>query len=80
MANFGPHRHGVLFHYALCPFRAGRGAGRVRDAGNRSGIDIRWRRSDHVRSTAADDKDPLRLDCGRFDPIRDRRRNHWRDL
>src|SRR5206468_9341372 len=80
MADFGSYRHGILFHHALCPLHSRRRRRRQRNTGDSSGISICRAACDLVRSGAIDDQNPLWLDRGRRDPIRDCRRTRWRDL
>src|SRR5213078_1165454 len=80
VADFRSHRYGILSYTALCEICPCWRRRRVREAGNFGGVGICWCRSDHVRSTAADHEDPLRLDRWGLGPIRNCGRNHWRDV
>ena len=80
MADSGSYRNGILLHDALCPLRSGRRRRRRRDVGHSGGVSVRRTTFDLIRSPTVDDENPLRLDRGCRDPIRDCWRNHWRDL
>ena len=77
---FWAHCDGILPHASLCTFCPWRWPRRMRDACDSDRADICRRLPDYFRGTAADDQDPLRLDCWRLDPILGCRRNHRRDL
>src|SRR4030095_901737 len=80
MADLWPYRDGILPYTALCPVRPWRGRRRWRDVGHSGGVGVRRAAFDLIRSSTVDDENPLRLDRGCRDPIRDCWRNHWRDL
>src|SRR4030095_6402487 len=80
MADLWPYRDGILSYTALCPVRPWRRRRRRRDVGHSGGIGVRRAAFDLIRSSTVDDENPLRLDHGCRDPIRDCWRNCRRDL
>jgi agmatine deiminase len=64
----------------LCPVRPWRRRRRRRDVGHSSGVGVHRATFDLVRSSTVDDENPLRLDRGCRDPIRDCWCNHRRHL
>ena len=71
----------AFFFTMLCVrFVPAGGLGASATLGILVGISIRRAAFDLVRGPTVDDEDPLRLDRGCRDPIRDCRRNCWRDL